>query len=188
MFERFTTEARTTVVLAEDAARALGHDRIGCEHLLVGIAETPGSPAAACLVQLGATAEALRTAVLDVVGPCVDRPHSDALRELGIDLDEVRRRAEEAFGPGALERTRAGRRAFGTRTGSIPFTPRAKEALELALRSAMARRDREIGSTHVLLGILEQDANVGLEVLERLDLSVETVKQTLLERLEHEAA
>jgi hypothetical protein len=36
---------------------------------------------------------------------------ADALASIGIDLDEVRRRVEEAFGPGALERTRAGRRA-----------------------------------------------------------------------------
>ena len=32
---------------------------------------------------------------------------AEALATIGIDLDEVRRRVEEAFGPGALERTRA---------------------------------------------------------------------------------
>jgi hypothetical protein len=36
---------------------------------------------------------------------------ADALASIGIDLDEVRRRVEELFGPGALERTRAGARA-----------------------------------------------------------------------------
>jgi len=36
---------------------------------------------------------------------------AEALASIGIDLDEVRRRVEEAFGPGALERTRAGGRA-----------------------------------------------------------------------------
>ena len=34
---------------------------------------------------------------------------ADALATLGIDLDEVRRRVEEVFGAGALERTRASR-------------------------------------------------------------------------------
>jgi len=38
-------------------------------------------------------------------------PDADALATIGIDLDEVRRRVEEAFGPGALERTRAARRS-----------------------------------------------------------------------------
>ena len=108
------------------------------------------------------------TRSLAVVGPCVDQPDADALRVLGIDFDEVRRRAEETFGPGALERTRAGRRAFGTRIGAIPFTPRAKEALELALQAALARGDKAIGSEHVLLGIVDQDANVGLAVLAEL--------------------
>ncbi|MBA2295088.1 MAG: hypothetical protein H0W16_08135, partial [Actinobacteria bacterium] len=158
------------------------------EHLLLGLGATLGTAAGDCLAQLGAHPAALRHAIVDVVGRCVDRPDADALRELGIDFDEVRRRAEEAFGPGALERTRAGRRAFGARTGAIPFTPRAKEALELALKASVARHDGEIGSAHVLLGILDQKANAGLEVLERLDLSAETVRQTLLERLAQEAA
>jgi len=35
---------------------------------------------------------------------------AEALATIGIDLDEVRRRVEEAFGPGALERTQAARR------------------------------------------------------------------------------
>jgi hypothetical protein len=35
---------------------------------------------------------------------------AEALAAIGIDLDEVRRRVEETFGPGALERTRAARR------------------------------------------------------------------------------
>ncbi len=36
-------------------------------------------------------------------------PDPEALETIGIDLDEVRRRVEATFGPGALERTRAGR-------------------------------------------------------------------------------
>ena len=35
---------------------------------------------------------------------------ADALAAIGIDLDEVRRRVEESFGRGALDRTRAARR------------------------------------------------------------------------------
>ena len=34
---------------------------------------------------------------------------AEALASIGIDLDDVRRRVEDAFGPGALERTRAAR-------------------------------------------------------------------------------
>jgi len=186
MFEQFTAEAREIVVAAQDAARELGHDRIGCEHLLLALADGAGAPAADALAQLGAGSMELRQAVLEVVGPCTSRPDPDALRALGIDLEEVRRRAEERFGPGALERTRAGR-SFRTH-GSVPFTPRAKHALHLALEAAQARRDRHICGEHVLLGILDQGENVGLLVLERLGLGPATVRVALLARLERDAA
>lgn len=186
MFERFAAEARQAVVAAQDAARELGHDYVGCEHLLLGVTERGGTPAADTLASLGAGPAELRAAVLDVVGPCVDRPDVDALRVLGIDLDEVRRRVEEAFGPGALERTRAGRRLGGS--GSIPFTSRAKEALELSLKAALARKDNAIRSEHLLLGVLDQGGNVGLLVLDHLGVSPDTIRGTLLDRLERDAA
>ena len=59
----------------------------------------------------------------------------------------VRRSAEESFGPGAL----AG--PHRRRTGDRPFSPRAKRALELSLREALALGDRRIGRKHVLLGL-----------------------------------
>ena len=187
MFERFSAEGRQAVVAAQDAARDLDHGWIGCEHLLLGVAGQVGSPAAEALASLGAGAADLRAAVLDVVGRCVDPPDPDALlRVLGIDFEEVRRRAEEAFGPGALERTRAGRRLGGS--GSIPFTGRAKEALELSLHAALARKDKAIGSEHVLLGILDQGGNVGLLVLDHLGVSPDTIRGALHDRLERDAA
>ena len=38
----------------------------------------------------------------------------------------------------------------------MPFTTRAKKALELSLREAIAAGDREIGAEHVLLGLLRE--------------------------------
>ena len=37
MFERFTERARQVVVLAQDEARALKHNYIGTEHILLGL-------------------------------------------------------------------------------------------------------------------------------------------------------
>ena len=90
---------------------------------------------------LGAGREVVERAVDErrAGGPVGD---AEALATLGIDLDEVRRQVEDAFGPGALERTRAasGRGApFG---GHIPFERAAKKALELALREALRARAR----------------------------------------------
>ena len=74
----------------------------------------------------------------------------EALASIGVDLDEIRRRAEANFGPGALERRR---RPKGSH---VPFTAEGKKALELALREAIALGDREIGDEHVLLGVLRE--------------------------------
>jgi ATP-dependent Clp protease ATP-binding subunit ClpA len=41
--------------------------------------------------------------------------------------------------------------------GWIPFTPEAKSAIEHALAVALARHDRHIGPTQLLLALLEQD-------------------------------
>ena len=83
-----------------------------------------------------------------------------ALRAIGIDLDEVRRHLEETFGEGALERVtwkrgrRWRKRCDGPSIGHIPFTPRAKKVLELALREALALQHKRIGTEHILLGLI----------------------------------
>src|SRR3954447_5330048 len=45
MFERFTEEARQTLVLSEKEARGLGHGYIGTEHLLLGLIGEGAGPA-----------------------------------------------------------------------------------------------------------------------------------------------
>ncbi|HWN26410.1 MAG TPA: Clp protease N-terminal domain-containing protein, partial [Actinomycetospora sp.] len=101
MFERFTDPARRVVVLAQEEARTRGDDRIGSEHLLLGICRATDTHGAALLAARGVT---LREVEDDLRAPEV--PDRDALASVGIDLDEVRDRVEEAFGPGALESTR----------------------------------------------------------------------------------
>jgi ATP-dependent Clp protease ATP-binding subunit ClpC len=68
MFERFTDRARRVVVAAQDEARALGHDYIGTEHLLLGLIHEGGSMAAKTLESLGISAEGLREQVVTLVG------------------------------------------------------------------------------------------------------------------------
>jgi ATP-dependent Clp protease ATP-binding subunit ClpA len=49
--------------------------------------------------------------------------------------------------------------------GHIPFTPRAKKALELALREALALRHDYIGTEHLLLGVIREGEGVGAEII-----------------------
>jgi ATP-dependent Clp protease ATP-binding subunit ClpA len=87
---------------------------------------------------------------------------ADALATIGIDLDAIRARIEDAFGPGALSRRRCRR---GVMAPGMPFTPHAKKALELALREAVALGDRHIGSEHVLLGLVREGDGVAWRIL-----------------------
>jgi hypothetical protein len=108
MFERFTDSARHVVVQAQNDARRLGHNYIGCEHLLLAAAAA-SEPASAVLRDQGVTPERVEAEILRTIGrgqptdPLggLDR---EALAFLGIDLDVVRARIEAAFGPDALTR------------------------------------------------------------------------------------
>jgi ATP-dependent Clp protease ATP-binding subunit ClpC len=68
MFERFTAEARSVVVRAQEEARGLQHDYIGTEHILLGLFSMPTSAAARALRNLGVTAAAVRAGVEETVG------------------------------------------------------------------------------------------------------------------------
>ena len=68
MFERFTERAREVVVLAQDEARALKHNYIGTEHLLLGLLREEEGLAARVLESLDITIEEVRAQVERLVG------------------------------------------------------------------------------------------------------------------------
>ena len=73
--ERFTPRAGAAVRAAADEARALGHDYVGTEHLLLGLLTPPESVAAQVLVEAGVTRTDVEPRVLDVSprGPILAR-------------------------------------------------------------------------------------------------------------------
>src|SRR5918998_1477502 len=114
MFERFTDKARTVVVLAQQKARERGDDTIDTGHLLRALVAVPDNLAVMVLEGFSVRRADVE-ADLDLARPTAagGAPDASALAALGIDLDEVRRRVEEAFGPGALDRARRpGRRSW----------------------------------------------------------------------------
>ena len=162
MFERFTGDARQTVVLAQHEARRLRHEFIGTEHLLLGLLAQSGTPVARVLAAHGVDHPSAVTAVAAHLGG--DDLDADALTALGIDLDAVRTRVEAAFGPGALDKP-SRRRRDRADTGYIPFTARAKKVLELSLREALALEHRHIAGGHILLGLLRDGEGLAMKVL-----------------------
>jgi ATP-dependent Clp protease ATP-binding subunit ClpC len=69
VFERFTERAREVVVLAQDEARALRHNYIGTEHILLGLLREEEGLAARVLESLDITVEEVRAQVARIIGP-----------------------------------------------------------------------------------------------------------------------
>jgi len=202
MFERFTSDAREVVVGAQREARALDHGWIGTEHLLLAVLAGDGSPVRTTLEGLGVTYAGTRAQVLlqltDQVTGKDTGDEAAALRDLGIDLDEVRRRVETSFGPGALDdavlprprrwfRRRRHPAASGScrrgRAGShLSFTPRSKAALELALRESVRMRSGEITAAHLVLGVLRTEG-VAARVFTLLGVRPDDVRRALLDQM-----
>ena len=68
MFERFTDRARRVVVLAQDEARALNHNYIGTEHLLLGLIHEGEGVAAKALESMDISLDAVRSQVIEIIG------------------------------------------------------------------------------------------------------------------------
>ena len=184
MFERFTDRARKVTVDAQAASRRLGHGHIGTEHLLLGLLENDGI-AAQVLSGAGVTRAAVEREILAEVGRGpLGAGDAEALGAIGIDLDEVRRRMEASFGPGALQwHPDPDCRGARPRLGHIPFTPRAKKVLELSLREALALKHRHIGTEHLLLGLLREGEGLAMLVLTRLGAGPQLLRARVLDAL-----
>ncbi len=174
MFERFTDEAREVVVRAQHRARDLDAGAVLAEHLLLGALD---GPARSVLVEAGVDPDRL-TDHVRVAGTTAG--DGAALRSLGIDLEQVRQRAEAAFGAGALDRPAPRRRGLLRRSvrlgGALPFDASAKRALEQALREAVARHDDRIVAGHLLLGLLAHDTDRAALAVRAVGVEPEAVR------------
>jgi ATP-dependent Clp protease ATP-binding subunit ClpC len=94
------------------------------------------------------------------------------LNMVGVELGPARAQVEEMIGKGQ-----------DVPAGDIPFTPRAKKVLELSLREALQLGHNYIGSEHILLGLLREGRGVGAQVLERLGVEFEELRQHILTQL-----
>ncbi len=88
---------------------------------------------------------------------------SAILEQFGMSRDGVR---EEVIAKVGIGKGKA-------KTGHIPFTPRAKKVLELALREALHLHHNYIGTEHLLLGLIREDEGVAVQIMrEHVDLLV----------------
>jgi ATP-dependent Clp protease ATP-binding subunit ClpC len=99
MFERFTERARNVVVVAQDEARALRHNFIGTEHILLGLLCQQDGLAAHVLTTLGIGVEAMRAQVARIVGTG-DEPTSGQIPFTPRAKNVLERALEEALALG----------------------------------------------------------------------------------------
>lgn len=91
-----------------------------------------------------------------------------ALESLNVTLTAAREQVEEIIGPGQQ-----------TPRGHIPFTPRAKKILELALREALTMGSEVINTEHLLLGLIDEGDGVGAQILQRLGATAQAVREAV---------
>ena len=97
---------------------------------------------------------------------------AQALEALGISLSIVRKEIEEIIGSGGQ-----------VSSGNIPFTPRAKKALDLALQEARDLGHNYIGTEHLLLGLVREGDGVAAQVLSKLGADLARVRVQVVRTL-----
>ncbi|RBQ19027.1 Clp protease [Spongiactinospora rosea] len=97
---------------------------------------------------------------------------SVVIREAGIDLDGARSEVLRIVG-----------RGDGPAAEHIPFTPRAKKVLELALREALVLGHNYIGTGHILLGLIRDGEGVAVEVLAESGLGLPLFRERMIDVL-----
>src|SRR5438067_2170540 len=96
------------------------------------------------------------------------------LGRMGLNLETVRQEVEKQVGTGPDQKM----------VGNIPYTPRVKKVLALAVKEAAALNHTYVGTEHLLLGLLREGDGVAARVLKNLDVDIEATRQEILKELD----
>src|SRR6266702_1856886 len=97
---------------------------------------------------------------------------AQALDRFGMSLADAREEVKAVVGTGSK-----------AMSGHIPFTPRAKKTLELALREALQLQHNYIGTEHILLGVVREGEGVGAQILREHAADLLAVRTAVLDLL-----
>jgi ATP-dependent Clp protease ATP-binding subunit ClpC len=136
---KFTERFKRVMQIAREEAARLQHDYIATEHLLLAFIRDGEGTAAAML------------------------------RNLGIDLEELRQSIEEATVSQSSALT----------IGQVPFTPRAKQALEIAAHEANSMKSKYVGTEHLLLALVRDKQGIASQILATYDVNYEKIKEEI---------
>ena len=94
------------------------------------------------------------------------------LNQLGLSPQQLQQQMASALDSGSRE---AGQ--------GVPFSPRAKRVLELAVEESQALGHSYVGTEHLLLGVLREGEGIAAKLLQSNNINLETVRSTLLEAM-----
>jgi|RhiMethySRZTD1v2_1073278.scaffolds.fasta_scaffold91906_2 ATP-dependent Clp protease ATP-binding subunit ClpC len=159
----FTERVRKSLQLARQEASALRHDYVGTEHILLGLVAEGGGVAESAITNLGIKLSDVRTAVLQTVKP----GQADGANDTS---------------PGLLS---AIAETIGVRRSDpdLPYTSRAKKALELSMMEARELNHAYVGTEHLLLGLLREERGIAAQVLSNLGMTTTGVRAEVLRLL-----
>jgi ATP-dependent Clp protease ATP-binding subunit ClpA len=175
VFERLTSDARTAVAHAQQAASDLGATAVEPEHLLLSLLRTPGLAAdvlSSCHVDAAEVAAAL--APTPRLADLTD-DDADALATVGIDLEAVLEHLGATLPPHALSASRRPRRRR--------LSAGSRRTMHLAVREAMWLKSRQIGTEHLLLGLLRVDDRRVAQLIGRAGSTSDEIRVATLARL-----
>ncbi len=125
MSNNFTSRVQKVIRYSKEEAMRLGHDYIGTEHLTLGVIKE--GEGIACKI----------------------------LRNLGVDLEKLKKAIEDATAPSG-----------GTMTiGNLPLSKRAEKALKMTYIEAKNFNNDVIGTEHLLLSILKEKDCLAAQIL-----------------------
>ncbi|WP_353094288.1 ATP-dependent Clp protease ATP-binding subunit [Tissierella praeacuta] len=104
MFGRFTERAQRAILLSQEEAKALKHNYVGTEHLLLGLMAEGEGVAAKALLQSGVTLEKVREEVIEAIGE----------GQYGADILGFTPRTKRIFELGFIEARNLGHNYVGT--------------------------------------------------------------------------
>ncbi len=145
--DKFSPRVKDVITFSREEALRLGHDYIGVEHLLLGL-------------------------IREGEGKAVK-----ALRNLGMDLKELRRSVEKSLSPG---------KSKTLNLGTLPLLKQSEKVLKYTLLEAKIFKSEMIGTEHLLLAILKEDDNVATQVLKRLNVDYEIIKTEFINMMQEE--
>ncbi|MCK9267803.1 MAG: ATP-dependent Clp protease ATP-binding subunit [Alkaliphilus sp.] len=141
MFGRFTERAQRVINFSQQMAQQLGHNYVGTEHLLLGIIKEEESIAA------------------------------KALKNLGIEMEQVQERIVQSVGVGNKPSELLG------------YTPRTKKVFELSIGEARSLNHNYVGTEHLLLGIIKAGDGIATKILTELGAGLQNVRTEVLKLL-----